>query len=385
MRFLKTFSLVVLLFAVFNSCKNDLKVNAPYKEIPTIYAVLNPNETEQVIRINKVFLGEGDANKMAKVADSVNYGQGELTVTLDRFVNGVQVDVIESKKIRTLKFDEKLIQTNPGAFSTTQRVYYTNEDLKNPDPKDPIKKKAFGDYVLTVKNIKTGNIFKAKATAFDSIIPQPPFSAPYYPIIPGSPESFQTDAYLDYSNAKSTQQFPYSIRYNPNEAKIYNLSFRFYFYEDFGIQGQVERFVDYNFNNQQLKDATSIPSTGGKSMVNTFFGRDLFSNIGLSLSKMNLNDIVIGRKMFKMQFFVYSSTQEYLDYLSFSAPSFNISQNKPQYSNFENRAAMGIFTFRTRCTVVKEMSAPFVNEFAYNANTCKYKFKLFDNSVPGCK
>jgi hypothetical protein len=70
--------------AVISSCKNELELNAPYKEIPTIYAVLNPQDPTQTIRINKVFLGEGDANVMAKVHDSVNYKPGELTVTLEK-------------------------------------------------------------------------------------------------------------------------------------------------------------------------------------------------------------------------------------------------------------------------------------------------------------
>ena len=87
---------VVLLLTVvmFTTCRNDLELNAPYKEIPSIYAVINPSEPVHVIRINKVFLGEGDANAMAKVADSVNYPAGELTVTLRRFVNDKVTDAI---------------------------------------------------------------------------------------------------------------------------------------------------------------------------------------------------------------------------------------------------------------------------------------------------
>ena len=75
----------LLIIFTLTTCKNKLNINAPYKEIPSIYAVLNPQENIQIIRINKVFLGEGDANVMAKVADSVNYNAGDLLVTLERF------------------------------------------------------------------------------------------------------------------------------------------------------------------------------------------------------------------------------------------------------------------------------------------------------------
>ena len=76
----KIFILSAFLFLFFTSCKNDLKLNAPYKEFPSIYAVLTPQDAIHIIRINKVFLGEGDANKMAQVSDSLNYPANELTV-----------------------------------------------------------------------------------------------------------------------------------------------------------------------------------------------------------------------------------------------------------------------------------------------------------------
>jgi hypothetical protein len=188
---------VILLLVIFSGCKNDLKLNAPYKEIPSIYAVLNPSEKTQIIRINKVFLGEGDANQMAQVADSVNYAPGEITVTLNRFVDGKQVNVSPGK--RTITFTEAEVKTAPGAFNTNQRVYVCNDDLHEELPIiDPITKlntntkwKVHGNFVLTVKNNKTGNVFTAKATAIDSVKGDQrlspdqalsPFSPPYYPL-----------------------------------------------------------------------------------------------------------------------------------------------------------------------------------------------------------
>src|ERR1700761_3566888 len=113
-----------LLGLVFFSCKNDIQLNAPYKEYPSIYAVLNAYETVQMIRINKVFLGVGDANQMAKVADSVNYQPGELTVTLTRTLNDYTVAAGYSRDAsghftiseNTVTFRDSVVQTVPGAF-----------------------------------------------------------------------------------------------------------------------------------------------------------------------------------------------------------------------------------------------------------------------------
>src|SRR5437868_5028944 len=119
MKFLK-FTFIFLGLFVINSCKNDLDLNAPYKEIPSIYAVLNPQDQQQMIRINKLFLGEGDANVMAQVADSVNYGPGELTVTLTRTFEGKPADAsADNPPSKTIVFDEAVINTAPGAFNST--------------------------------------------------------------------------------------------------------------------------------------------------------------------------------------------------------------------------------------------------------------------------
>src|SRR6202007_299833 len=114
---------------IFPSCKNDLHINAPYKEVPTIYAVLNPQETIQMVRVNKVFLGEGNVADMAKVSDSVNYQPDEISVTLQRFVNGVQTVATPTGNKMVITFRDSVIQSNPGAFSTTQRVYVTSDRL----------------------------------------------------------------------------------------------------------------------------------------------------------------------------------------------------------------------------------------------------------------
>ncbi len=359
------------------SCKNELNINAPYKEVPTVYAVLCPQDNMQMIRVNKVFLGEGDANQMAQVADSINYPAGELSITLERFVNGVAAWATPSgSNHTTITFRDSVIQAEPGAFNTNQRVYVTNDKLYTN-----------GQYVLKIKNTKSGNEFVAKANAIDSIKSGvsgfAPFCPPYYPVTPGSvspldPPAFNA-AYIDYSQ----QAQLYSPKFFPNEGVIYTMKLRFFFNDypsGFGIDS-VSRYVDYNFGNQYIKDLRTIQNF--KVFAFDFRGQDLFNALGYGLSKMNLNTAV-ARKMYKLQAFAYSSTQEYIDYLQFTAPSLSIAQEKPIYSNFENRAAMGIFTFRSRHSVYKELQSPFVSQFSYNQYTCKYHFLTSTNFPQGC-
>jgi len=365
MHFLKhIFTLSVFSVLIFSSCKNDLQLNAPYKEIPSIFAVVNPQDKIQMIRINKVFLGEGDANVMAKVADSVNYGPGELSVKLERYVNNTKTQATSSPSSdqNVIIFRDSVIETNAGAFSTTQRVYVTSDKLFTT-----------GDYVLTVTNTKTKNVFTARSTALDSVKHSGiiPLTDNYYYGDPANLGQLDNSAvWINYSSLTAT----YYIRILPNESVIYQLTMRLN-YIDSLISGQTQyNYVNYSFARQNLKEA--IPAGNqGPYITNTFKGPDLLNTVAEALSKSSVPlTSISGRRMYKIDFIINTSSQDYLDYLDFSAPSLSIAQDKPIYSNFEGRKAIGIFAFRSRYYIQREMHNDFKNMFAINKTTCKYKF-----------
>jgi hypothetical protein len=370
--------IIVFCILVFSSCKNKLNINAPYKEVPTIYAVLNPQETLQMIRVNKVFLGEGDANAMAQVSDSINYKAGDLLITLERFVNGAQADATPTGNKQIITFRDSVIQANPGAFNTTQRVYVTSDRLF-----------VTGQYLLTVKNIKTSKVFTARANALDSVnhnvsdlISYAPFVKPYYPVdLSTNPNPLDPSIFPDYSSPNVT----YSPKFFPNEAAIYTMTIRLHFFDSLNGDpnpniSKVFRHVDYNFSNKYMKDLRTFSNQ--KLFAFDFKGKEFMSSIAYSLSQMGLPNTIIGRKMYKMQAIAYSSSQEYVDFLQFSAPSLSIAQEKPIYSNFDNRDAMGIFTFRTRHSIYKEMASTFISSFGINSEMCHYHFFTADLSSP---
>lgn len=367
----------LLIIFTLTTCKNKLNINAPYKEIPSIYAVLNPQETIQIIRINKVFLGEGDANVMAKVADSVNYNAGDLLVTLERFVNGTKTIAAQNNN-QTVTFHDSIITTNSGAFSTTQRVYVASDKLFNS-----------GEYHLTVKNVKTNATFTAKSLAVDTIhadisttVNGPYYPAPLclnYPYCPGF--------YIDYSASNTGKlSFSYKIR----DGKINQVKMRLHFYDSLFDNTKIYRYIDYPFNNQLSKNASqgnSNPNFNNRLQLD-FRSAELFTAFGVELAKMGLSNSITGRRVFKIEYFIYSSTQEYADYLDYTIPSLSLAQQKPLYSNFDNSAALGIFTFRSTKAFSKETDNVFENDFARNPNTCSYKFFEYNSpswGLPGCQ
>jgi len=389
---------VILLLAI-SACKNDLNLNAPYREMPSIYAVISGQEKIHTIRVNKIFLGEGDANVMAKVADSVNYGPGELTITLDRYESGSgykkQINACPTcsddpstpiNEKQTVVFRDSVVQANPnGAFSTTQRIYVSSADLHE----GPVilnssgvnintNWKVFGDYILTVKNNKTGNVFRAKSTAVDSIRPGfKPLNSPYYPYPAGWNVE---DDFIDYS----VQDKSYSVRFNFNDAQVYQLVVRLHFYDSLS-PFNINRYMDYVGNNLDLSRDKRTGVGGSSYLQQDFKGRDVFNAASAMLKKLGLTNDVFGRKVYMVEYLVYSSTQDYADYLEFVKPSLNIAQEKPLYSNFENRSALGIFTFRSRFSVKKMPSRTFISSFAYEPGTCGYLFFTADLSRKGCQ
>jgi len=376
---------VLVLTFLFWSCKNDLDLNAPYKEIPVVYAVLSPQETRHMIRINKSFLTEQDAYQVAQITDSVCYNEGELEVKLDRFVNSKQVNVVPTRNVKTLYFKDTLVTTVSGSFANQQRVYVAYGDFHNELPRldaygvniNP-NWKVEGNYMLTITNKKTGAVFTATSNIVDSIRPSgfPPFVNFYYPVPPGA--AVNENNYIDYSEPLKT----YKIYYNTNESEIYQTSIRFHCYEDIGIQ-KGYFFLEYNFYNQYLKEKKTDGIFRDKLEL-SFTGNELFEAIGNQLAKTNLNSNALGRKFYMIQYLVYSSTQDYADFLLFTKPSNSFAPNKPLYSNFNAKSAMGIFTFRSRCMIQKAPSTAFVSEFQRNSNTCNYLFYNADNSRKGC-
>lgn len=351
------FLLLPLLLSMV-ACKDKLELNAPFKEIPSVYAVLNVEDKIHMIRVNKIFLGEGDANQMAQVADSINYPEGELEVSLTD-QNGKRID-----------FRDSLIQTAPGAFNPTQRVYVNQAKLTSGLL-----------YTLLIKNKRSGNEFKAQARAIRPVNPfgYHPFIPEYYPVPPNTPVN--SSNYIDYSQPGVT----YSIRFDTNEARLYQVLIRLHYYDSLSNSLTTNaHFVDYQSNNFQITDLRTFGG-GLKKISFDFKSTELFSAVGAYMSKVSNPPAFLGRKMYKIEFFIYSSSQEYLDYLEYSKPSLNIAQTKPIYSNFEGMKAIGIFTFRTAVSVQKNMATQFISAFATNPNTCSYKFYNAARQLPGCQ
>jgi hypothetical protein len=371
MRYSAFIFIVLTVSFCINSCKNDLKLNAPYKEVPLVYAVLNPQEKIQMIRVNKIFLGEGNANAMAQIADSVNYQPGDLTITLERFVSDTKYPATLTGNKDVITFHDSVVQTGSGAFATTQRVYVTGDRLFT-----------FGVYHLKIYNNHTKNTFTARASAIDSVPPSVgPLTQGHYYGDPANVNSLgDPTIWIDYSKTGSS----YAVRFapTPSLAAIFQLTMRFHYIDSLITGDTAQAYVDFDFTRLTAKDISYVGGAG-PFVTYSFKGSDVYDDVASALSKSSRSlSSIEGRRMFKVSYIVYSATQEYEDYLQYTAPSLSIAQEKPLYTNFDNNAAIGIFSFRARHFIQRNLSSQFIDEFANNSTTCHYKFFIVSNGAP---
>lgn len=375
-------SLFLLITSVFTSCKNDLDVLAPGEESVSVYGVLNPNEPVQNIRINKVYLTEGDALTAAQDPTQINFGPGELTVTLQRFMTGSTTPTLTtvgdgSKK--QIVLTETVVTTASGSFSQNQRIWQTSDKLYSK-----------GEYKLTIRNNNTGKEFTSQTNVIDSIVSG--FGS-YMPLktytLSGNPgNSYPThgnyvtvgvpgtttpkSAYIDYSLTPLTQLTTIKFTTVPN-GRLYNISMRFH-YEDSIVGGTVlKKYVDYDFITLKSSDLK-----GGEVLTTSFTEQSFYDNTALQVAKDNVANLV-SRKSLYMEYFVYAGNQTLSDFLQINAPSTSIAQDKPNYSNISG--GVGIFAAKSRFSVSKDLWSDFINEIACNPTTKSLRFRRFDGTI----
>ena len=120
--YMKFHYLFFLFIILFSSCETDFDVNAQWEEVTIVYGLIDPNIEDQLIKINKAFLGQGDALQMASIADSSNYNPSDLLVRIHRIRQQAfnQYDTISS-----VTLNDTILDKDDGLFSTDNNIIYT--------------------------------------------------------------------------------------------------------------------------------------------------------------------------------------------------------------------------------------------------------------------
>ncbi len=294
--------------SIFTSCDTDFDVITPWKETMIVYALLDQNEEYQYVRINKAYLGEGDALIMGQT-DSIYYSTKSLEVSLYSISNGF------SDTTKLIDLYPTIFPKQSGSFNSQQNVIYT---VKTDSIPSFTKNNT---YYLSIINKETANIVHATTDlisgfsfkGLDTI-------GPYVLYKSSNPDVFQ------------------EIRWFP--AKYGDV--------DVGLVYQLDVFFNYIENGEEKSILWRQPSVIPESPLvkkTQLYGSNFFNFIQANIEK----DATKIREFSSLSLVMTIGTPELATYINISSPLSSISQEKIEYTNINN--GLGIFSARNTSTI----------------------------------
>ncbi|MBL0048392.1 MAG: DUF4249 family protein [Bacteroidetes bacterium] len=313
----KLFVLFVFITTLFFGCKTDFEINAPWKETTVIYGLLDINQSVQMIKINKAFLGEGDANQFAQNPDSINYNPADLSVKMYQLKNGIAE--------KTLVLHDSLLPSKkPGDFTTQKNiVYVTYEKLDSSKT-----------YKLEVTNLKSGNVCTATTPVLETVKYTKIGNNSYF-------VSFCTAPSTPVTNG--TYADPIITWASKPNARTFQTNVRFFYTEKDVTTGIVEtKYVDW-LQSAVLSNAIS----GGEVLQQKLSGQGFYQYIA---SQIPVNGNV-KRVASSFEFTISVGSDELYNYMNINSPSGDFNQEKPTYTNITN--GLGLFSTRTNYKTIR--------------------------------
>jgi len=299
---MKSYYLIFFFLIIFSSCETDFDVNANWQDVTIVYGLLDPNEEIQLVKINKAFLGDGDAIQMASIADSTNYNPSNLRVKLYRVkeLSFNQYDTLSS-----VILNDTIIDKDDGLFSTEDNIIYT---FKKPASFYNINSL----YILEILNLVTGH----KVTSETEIINSFSF------------ESLNSSFEWGFYNG----DLPDSLRFRTKNVE--------WSYTNNGEIYQLDIIINYIENNDTLSLVWSQPlveySSGDMNLKirgDQFF-QFLTNNLSNNTPKSFLN----------LDLLMIVGTDDLKTYINVNKPFSGIVQERPVFSNINN--GIGLFSSR---------------------------------------
>lgn len=312
-----------------------------------VYGLLDQAQPKQYIKINKAFLGEGNAFEYAQIKDSTQFVNA-LTVELRRFKNGVQMGATI-----VLTPDSSIPKENGTFYGPDQ----TNAIYSCPTPA-PTAANALNpdsEYHLTVRNSETGTEVTAKTELITDI------TSFLYPVPGGAASTFMFVITGNYPN------FPFPISWNSaKNARLYQAILRLN-YIDSTAAGNDTLYLDYAMPTLTTLNTSGTPS---ETMISDIKGRDFIRFIGNSLTN---KPGLIKRTALKVDLMLIAGADELRTFIDVNKPSTGIIQERPEYTNING--GLGLFSARlNRAPLSRKMDNTTLDSLACGQFTRTLKF-----------
>jgi len=150
---------------LFQACKPDFDLNAPYKEVPVVYGIFDIIDSIHYIKIYKGFQSNGSVFVDAKNPDSIYYKKDDITVVLQEYQDDKWTG-------RTIPFviTHDFPRDSGMFYYDKERIMYRNEY--------PEKLSADMEYKLRIE-FKNGNIAEGTTPIVGGFNIRTPLGTPY--------------------------------------------------------------------------------------------------------------------------------------------------------------------------------------------------------------
>ena len=312
----KITALFLLIIVAFSSCETDLDINTDWEEVTVVFGLLDQSQEKQYIRINKAFLGDENAYVMASVADSLNFNPENLEVKIERVS---PTGNILATKILT----DTLMLKDSGMFASDNNIIYTfdTDDFL-------IENK---NYVLSIKNLKNGNVVSANTDLIHELQLMDYFNNPIYKL------GFYSDISKVFTNMSITWD-------HSKNAEIYQMSM-IVNYSEYGSEGSiVEKSIQKVF--------PLIDYDGVDEIEQIISGEMFFDFIANNIEPST----TVNRKINDVDLLFTAGAGDLYTYMNMNEPPTGIVQERPIHSYITN--GYGLFS----CRLNKSQDSIFITE-----------------------
>lgn len=294
--------LLILVSLLFGSCENELDILEDYQEIPVIYGLINPVDSNHYVRVQKGYLGPGNALEFAQNADSLYYDTASVRITLEKIVNG------NPQPVGTFRPDFTVVKEE-GVFTNDDHyVFRLSNTALDPDLQ----------YRLKFSNLNTGKV----VTATTSLIP----------------DIYQRNLNTN-TKVNLADPAPFIVRFSSSKnGKIYGLILRIRYVEETldSLPIRTTKTLDY-----KLPPIYTLTTLGSEDMAFQINGSSIFSFMGTSIPE-NPNVKRLAGDV-RADFLFTAGTEELYNYLEINSPN-NTVNYIPEFTNVTG--GKGIFTCR---------------------------------------
>ena len=343
----RTTALLLLPF-VAAACSTDLEVNAPYKDITVVYGLLSTRasdgvsaETRHYVKINKAFLGEGDAYVYAQIADSTEYDDADFQLA---------PRVVDLNNGAEYLLDDTVVPREPGVFnSPLHKVYAFNATL-DPEHRYAVRMKVRGNEISS-----------------ESPIVNPPAYMSGFLVTNSS-----SKLNLVLGNQYNTVDMDFR---SGRDARRYDVSYRVRYAEDRSGVVSERSFTVF------LGSVRTNTLNGGEELQVAISGEAFYQNLASAME----NDPTITRRIYRgLDILFASASDELATYLTLAQPVSGIVEERPEYTNITN--GFGLFAGRHFQTAVGvKLGDASQVELVEGAYTSALNFCIEGNGPPlGC-